>query len=205
MLVWYAYVVLMKEDILKGGEHKLEVPDTRPPAMYIADDPGLDFLNSIGTPAGTVIEWLANGEDLLSWLEQAKLIDSAAAAAVRANSFPGELDEVAAQARVLREWFREFVLTHMGRPLTAKALDLLEPLNRVLERDERSRAIVARPDHPQYHHARSGFELRSLRRWSTSKFPASPPRTSNGPSRLLRGFFPRERVRGQNVCAFISR
>jgi len=38
-----------------------------------------------------------------------------------------------------------------------------------------------------------------------AKFPASPPRTSNGPSRLLRGFFPRERVRGQRVCAFISR
>ena len=64
--------------------------------MFIADDPGLDFLNSIGTPAGTVIEWLANGEDLLAWLEQAKLIDSAIAAAIRANSFPGELDEVAA-------------------------------------------------------------------------------------------------------------
>ena len=94
--------------------------------MFIADDPSLDFLNSIGTPAGTVIEWLANGEDLLAWLEQAKLIDSAIAAAIRANSFPGELDEVAAQARALREWFRDFVLTHMGRPLTAKALDLLE-------------------------------------------------------------------------------
>ena len=122
MFVWYAYVVLLKED------HKLEVPDTRPAAMFIADDPGLDFLNSVGTSAGTVIEWLANGEDLLSWLEQAKLIDSAAAAAIRASSFPGELGEVAAQARALREWFREFVLTHMGSPLTAKALDLLEPL-----------------------------------------------------------------------------
>jgi hypothetical protein len=93
----------MKENIPKDGGHKLEVPYTRSPAMFIADDPGLDFLNSIGTPAGTVIEWLTNGEDLLSWLEQAKLIDSAAAAAIRANSFPGELDEVAAQARVLRE------------------------------------------------------------------------------------------------------
>ena len=157
----------MKEDIPKDGEHKLEAPDTRPPAIFIADDPGLDFLNSIGTPAGTVIEWLANGEDLLAWLEQAKLIDSADAATIRANSFPGELDEVAAQARALREWFREFVLTHMGRPLTAKALDLLEPLNRVLERDEQYRAIVARSDHPRHHYARSGLELRSLRRWST--------------------------------------
>ena len=167
MFVWYVYVVFMKVDIPKDGEHKLEVSDTRRPAMFIADDPGLDFLNSIGTPSGTVIEWLANGEDLLAWLEQAKLIDSADADAIRANSFPGELDEVAAQARALREWFREFVLTHMGRPLTAKALDLLEPLNRVLERDEQYRAIVVRPDHPGHHHARLGLELRCLRRWST--------------------------------------
>jgi predicted RNA-binding Zn ribbon-like protein len=135
--------------------------------MFIADDPGLDFLNSIGTPAGTVIEWLANGEDLLAWLQQAKLIDPSDAATIRANSFPGELGEVAAQARVLREWFREFVLTHMGRPLTAKALDLLEPLNRVLERDEQYGAIVARSAHSQYNQVRSGLEWRSLRRWST--------------------------------------
>ena len=157
----------MKEDMPKAGKQKLQETDTRPPAMFIADDPGLDFLNSIGTPAGTLIEWLANGEDLLSWLEQAKLIDSTDAAAIRANSFPGELDEVAAQARALREWFREFVLAHIGRPLTAKALDLLGPLNRVLERDEQHAAIVARPGHLRHHHERSGLELCSLRRWST--------------------------------------
>ena len=151
----------------KAGKQKLQETDTRPPAMFIADDPGLDFLNSIGTPAGTVIEWLADGEDLLSWLEQAKLIDSTDAAAIRGNSFPGELDEVAAQARALREWFREFVRAHIGRPLTAKALDLLGPLNRVLERDEQHAAIVARPGHLRHHHERSGLELRSLRRWST--------------------------------------
>jgi predicted RNA-binding Zn ribbon-like protein len=157
----------MKENRSKGDKPKMQVPDARPPAMFIADEPGLDFLNSIGASAGTVVEWLANGEDLLAWLEQAKLIAPSAAAAIRANSFPGELDEVAAQARALREWFREFVLTHMGRPLAAKALDLLEPLNRVLERDEQYGSIVARSGHPRHHHDSSALELRSLRRWST--------------------------------------
>jgi hypothetical protein len=38
------------------------------------------------------------------------------------NSFPGELDEVAAQTRALGEWFRAFSLAHMGRLVTAKAL-----------------------------------------------------------------------------------
>jgi predicted RNA-binding Zn ribbon-like protein len=135
--------------------------------MFVGDAPGLDFLNSIGTPVDQVVEWLANGEDLLAWLEQARLIDPADAAAIRANSFPGELDEVAAQARALREWFREFVLAHMGRPLTAKALDLLQPLNRVLERDERHGAIVAKPAHSHDHQVKSGLEWRLLRRWST--------------------------------------
>jgi predicted RNA-binding Zn ribbon-like protein len=161
------YEVLMKEDIPKGEKGKLEISDNRPPPMFIADDLGLDFLNSIGTPVNTVIEWLANGEDLLTWLEQAKLIDPAQAAAIRVSSFPGELDEVAAQARALREWFRGFVLAHMGRPLTAKALDLLEPLNRVLERDEMYGAIVPRSAHPQNQRMPSGLEWRVLRRWST--------------------------------------
>jgi hypothetical protein len=106
--------------------------DNRPPRMFVANDPGLDFLNSIGAPADTVVEWIANGEDLLAWLVEAKLVESVQAAATRANSFSGELGEVAAQARALREWFRGFVLVHMGRPLTAKALKLLEPLNRYL-------------------------------------------------------------------------
>lgn len=135
--------------------------------MFIADSTGLDFLNSIGTPEDTIVEWLANGADLLAWLQEAKLIDPADAAAIRAKAFPGELDEVAAQARALREWFRDFVLAHMGRPLTAKALDLLGPLNRVLERDEGYGAIVARSAHLHGHKDASGLEWHALRRWST--------------------------------------
>jgi hypothetical protein len=42
--------------------------------MFIAGDPNLDFLNSIGTPVDKVVEWLANGDDLMAWLEQAELV-----------------------------------------------------------------------------------------------------------------------------------
>jgi predicted RNA-binding Zn ribbon-like protein len=135
--------------------------------MFIADSTGLDFLNSVGTPEDTIVEWLADGEDLLAWLQEAKLIDPADAGAICAKAFPGELDKVAAQARALREWFRDFVHKHMGRPLTAKALDLLEPLNRVLERDEGYGAIVAKSGHLHDHEDMSGLEWRALRRWST--------------------------------------
>jgi putative stress-induced transcription regulator len=84
-----AYRPVMKEYILK--DQKI---DNRPPRTFVANDPGLDFLNSIGTPADTVVERIANGEDLLAWLVEAKLLDAVQAAATGANSFPGELDEV---------------------------------------------------------------------------------------------------------------
>ena len=54
---------------------------------------------------------------------------------------PGVL---AAQARALREWFRGFVSAHKGRPLKPRVLDELEPLNRVLARDEEFGQIIAR-------------------------------------------------------------
>lgn len=154
----------MKDGISKS---KLGIPDNRPPPIFVADHCGLDFLNSIGTPVDTLVEWIANGENLLAWLLAAKLMDRAQVAMIKASSFPGELNEVAAQARALREWFRDFVLSHMGRPLTAKAFNLLEPLNRVLQRDEGYGAIVPRSTEHENAPVSSEFELRRLRRWGT--------------------------------------
>jgi predicted RNA-binding Zn ribbon-like protein len=73
---------------------------------------------------------------------------------------PRELDSVAAQARSLRAWFRDFVRQHKGRPLTSKALDELAPLNRLLERDEGFGRIVV-----DDHSAASGLAFRKIRRW----------------------------------------
>ena len=146
---------------------RMTANDTRPPAMFIAGDPGLDFLNSIGTPADTVVEWLANGEDLLAWLEQAELVPAQAAATIRANCFPGELDAVAAQARALREWFRAFVLVHRGHSLGPDAVHELKPLNRMLERDDAYGAIVTRPVDATGQATASALEWRTLRRWRT--------------------------------------
>jgi predicted RNA-binding Zn ribbon-like protein len=141
--------------------------DTRPPAMFIAGDPSLDFLNSIGTPVDTVVEWLADGEDLMAWLQQAELVPAEVAATIRANCFPGELDAVAAHARALREWFRGFVLAHRGHSLGRDSLHELEPLNRILERDDAYGAIVAGPVDATDRSATSGLEWRTLRRWRT--------------------------------------
>ena len=132
----------------------------RPPAIFIADSLGLDFLNSIATPVDTPIDWLDSGDGLLKWLAQAKLVPVDALNALKARAMPGELDKIADQVRALREWFRAFVRKHMGRPLTPKALRELGPLNRILERDEAFSQIVRRRDADG-----DRLELRVLRRW----------------------------------------
>jgi predicted RNA-binding Zn ribbon-like protein len=133
------------------------------PAIFIADAPALDFLNSIATPTDTEIDWIENGEGFLAWLEQAQLVPPEALKALRAQAMPGEFDGVAAQARSLRKWFRKFVYDRKGRPLRADDLKELGPLNRLLERDERFSRIVA-----GHHHGNGpGLELRSTRRWKS--------------------------------------
>jgi predicted RNA-binding Zn ribbon-like protein len=134
----------------------------RPPAFFIADDPGLDFLNSIAVPVDAVVDWIDDGDGLLSWLDQARLVPRDALDALRAQALPGELDKVADRARTLREWFRGFVRNHMGRPLAAADLRELEPLNRLLERDEAFGQVVAHPDGDS-----APFSLRMMRRWRT--------------------------------------
>jgi predicted RNA-binding Zn ribbon-like protein len=133
--------------------------DRRPPAIFVGDALGLDFLNSIATPVTTTIDWIDDGEGYLGWLEQARLVPPDVLQDMRARALPGELDTVADQARSLREWFRAFVRQKKGRPLTADALAELEPLNRLLERDETFSRVV--PQENQH----APLTLRSLRRW----------------------------------------
>jgi predicted RNA-binding Zn ribbon-like protein len=142
----------------------------RPPAIFIADALGLDFLNSVATPVDTLIDWLDSGDGLLKWLAQAKLVPANALNELKARAMPGELDKVADQARALREWFRGFVRKHMGRPLTANALQdtalsELGPLNRLLECDQ-TFSQISRHHHDR-HHRENGdrLELRMMRRW----------------------------------------
>lgn len=132
----------------------------RPPAMFVADALALDFLNSLATPVDVPVDWIEDGEGLLAWLEQARLVPPSLLERVRAQAMPGELDGVAAQARALREWFRAFVTERKGRPLAADDFDQLEPLNRLLERDEEFSQIVRRRDG-----RRTGLEVQVMRRW----------------------------------------
>lgn len=130
------------------------------PALFLADARGLDFLNSVATLVDTPVDWLEDGEALLSWLEQAQLVPLDVLSAIRTQAIPGEIDRLAGQARSLREWFREFVREHKGRPLKASDLLALEPLNQLLKRDEGYAEIVARTSSDA-----EGLSLSQTRRW----------------------------------------
>jgi predicted RNA-binding Zn ribbon-like protein len=132
----------------------------RPTANFIADSPGLDFLNSIATPVDAPVDWLDNGDGLVAWLAQANLVPRHSFNELIADAAPGELDKVADQARVLREWFRGFVRKHMGRPLTSNAIRELGPLNELLERDEMFTRLAVRPDSDG-----GRLELQTTRLW----------------------------------------
>ncbi|WP_210213839.1 MULTISPECIES: ABATE domain-containing protein [unclassified Mesorhizobium] len=132
----------------------------RSSALFVGDAPGLDFLNSIATPLDTPVDWIDDGEGLLDWLEQARLVPAEALATIRAQALPGELDKVAGQARHLREWFRGFVYAHKGRALMGADLAELDPLNRLLERDESFSRIAPAA-------GRAPFALQTARKWRT--------------------------------------
>lgn len=140
------------------------IVEHKPPAIFVADSLGLDFLNSIATPVDKPVDWLDSGDGLLKWLAQAKLVPPDALRELKARAMPGELDKIASDARALREWFRRFVRKHMGRPLPAKALQELAPLNNLLRADATFSQISR-------HHGHAGdrFELRAMRRWHSAQ------------------------------------
>jgi predicted RNA-binding Zn ribbon-like protein len=146
----------------------------RPPPFFIADNLGLDFLNSTAVPIDTKVEWLASGEDLLAWIKQAGLVPDDVLKAFQKSTRRGELDAIAAQARALRDWFKPFVYKHMGKPIQPNALRQLAPLNQLLARDQEFGQIVVRDRLYKQEHDRgqdekgiSGFAWRPQRRWQS--------------------------------------
>jgi predicted RNA-binding Zn ribbon-like protein len=134
----------------------------RPPAFFLSGSLGLDFLNTLAMPVDTQVDWIDDGDGLLSWLEQARLVPAKALKALKSRAIPGEFDAVAAQARSLREWFRGFIRARSGRRLGAEDLRYLEPLNRLLDRDEQFAQIEGGPTAGAF-----DIELKAHRHWRT--------------------------------------
>lgn len=166
--------------------------ESLPPPIFIADSVGLDFLNSVAVPVDTQVEWIGSGDDFIAWLQAAELVPVEVVAALRKTAMPGEFDTVASQARKLREWFRGFVHAHKGKPLKPKSLQDLEPLNRILVRDEEFGQVMARDA------ARRGkFKRDAHEEGSLSGLVWSQQRRWRSPDALL---FPIARAMAELVC-----
>ncbi|WP_417663569.1 CGNR zinc finger domain-containing protein [Pseudomonas sp.] len=129
------------------------------PAIFVADAPALDFLNSIATPVDEEIDWLADAHGLLDWLGQTGWVKQDTLKHIAEDAMHAELEVVAAQTRALRDWFRSFVLKHQGKPLSAEAMDELTTLNRLLDRDEKFTQITVSEQNP------TQLNLQQIRRW----------------------------------------
>ena len=134
-----------------------------PAPFFLADDPALDFLDSVAAPRGSEIEWIGNGGDFLDWLAQAGMVPPEVLERFREQVAPEHLDAIAVQARKLREWFRGFVVKHAGQPLQTSTLRELSPINRILAADTAYAQIdaggIGNPD------VGSIFGWRHHRRW----------------------------------------
>ena len=95
--------------------------DDKPPAIFLSGSLGLDFLNTLATPVDEPVNWIDDGDGLLAWLEQARLVPAKVLRALKGQAMPGELDGVAARARDLR-MVRGFVKARSGRTLGAHDL-----------------------------------------------------------------------------------
>ena len=91
--------------------------------------------------------------------------------------------------------------TAKGGRFAPETLKDLDPLNRLLERDERFSRIVA--GHPRGNG--SGLELQIDAAVAIAGIIAAADRRSAGAVRLRRGFFPRESVRGTGLHAAVRR
>lgn len=132
--------------------------NTAIPAIFVADSPALDFLNSIATPIDTPVDWIGDGARLVAWLRQAQIVPARTLDRIEQNTTPKALDSVAAQARELREWLRRFVLKHKGHPLCVRNAQELEPLNVLLRQDQSYLQLVVGKD---------GIQLDTQHRWQS--------------------------------------
>ena len=113
--------------------------------LFLAGHPGLDFLNTAFTPptsGGEPIELLGDGQSFVAWLLAAQLLTAGDASKLKRRFGAGALDEAAAEARKLRHWASHWLPRWRDAPGDDHAAEL-QHLNRLLERGDRYRQVVA--------------------------------------------------------------
>lgn len=118
----------------------------KPPALLVGDALALDFINTYVNYPGNPVDHLDSGKGLLAWLALVKLIEFADVDRIRREMSVAELDVVAAEARELREWFRDVLLEGKGRAGAVDAVEVYGRLNTLLKADDTFNTIVAGDD-----------------------------------------------------------
>ncbi|CZT37139.1 CGNR zinc finger domain-containing protein [Rhizobium sp. 9140] len=112
------------------------------PAIALGDHLALDFLNSVATPQGEVLDWIGSGTDLVDWLEVFGAITKSDAADIRATWNAATLDAIAREAVVWREAFRSLVGRMASEGRSALRIEDLQLINRWLLPDRMTRQLV---------------------------------------------------------------
>ena len=144
-----------------------------PNALFLASQPGLDFLNTrfAQLPEGTPVEVIGDGAAFLGWLVEANLLERGVAAKLKHRFDSEELDAAAAEARKLRHWAGEWLARWRERPDADFAAELRR-LNGLLERASVYRSIAARSGKLELaEHARieAPSDLLALAAWQVAK------------------------------------
>lgn len=106
----------------------------RPAPMFIGESPALDFLNSIASPKGKVIDWLGTESGLLDWL-----VKSGLCTGEELDVFHGELQTIE-QTNTLhdiqefRGAFRNFIETMAGCDAVQSTGPFIDEINAILLR-----------------------------------------------------------------------
>jgi predicted RNA-binding Zn ribbon-like protein len=136
----------------------------RPTEVPLTVALALEFLNThVRHPGGTV-EFIDTGEGLVSWMLLAKLVDGPAAERLLDETASLTLDEIAAEARDLREWFRQFIMRREGHWSATEVLAESRRLNALLSGADTFTTVVAGADD-----GAAPFRLRSLRRLRSAR------------------------------------
>ena len=116
-------------------------------AFFVGDHAALDFLNTIATPRGEVVEFIPDGESYLAWLADAALLDRSEVQALLDKFGKPALDRVAGEARELREWFRPVIPKLAGSRPRAPTAAVVAKLNRILAGDQAHRQLEGSGSH----------------------------------------------------------
>jgi predicted RNA-binding Zn ribbon-like protein len=113
--------------------------------VLLGGHPAIDFLNTTFRPLDVAVEVIGDGEALLCWMVEARLLDAPTAASIRRHYPRATLDAVAADARRLRAWVADWIDRWSRRPQYTYATEIRR-LNALLKHGHGYREVVQSED-----------------------------------------------------------